>query len=95
MKNAGTRSKIRESSVLLAEHKERITMAEQPDEIKKLVAIASDLGLSAQLRTKAIEVIGNIGTRDAFLALLDLAANEKLTKGERELTLKHARELIR
>ena len=70
-------------------------MAEQPDELKKLVVVTTDLGLSAKLRTKAIELIGNIGTYDALRALLDLAANEKLTRGERELALKYARGIIR
>ena len=70
-------------------------MAEQPDDLKKLVAVATDLGLSAKLRTKAIELIGNIGTHEALLALLGLVANEQLTKGEKELALKHAREIIK
>lgn len=70
-------------------------MAEQPEDLKKLVAVATDLGLSSELRTKAVKLIGNIGTHDALLALLDLAANEKLTKGERERALKHAREIVK
>jgi len=70
-------------------------MAEQPDELKKLVAVATDLVLAAKLRTKSIELIGNIGTHDALLALLGLAANEQLTRGERELALKHAKEIIK
>ena len=70
-------------------------MAEQPDGLKKLVAIATDLGLSAELRTEAVEQIGNLGTRDALPALLGLAANEKLTKRDRELAIKYAREIIR
>ncbi len=70
-------------------------MAEQPDELKKLVAVANDLGLSAKLRIKAIELIGNMGTHDALLALLNLAANEKLSREERELTVKYAREIIK
>lgn len=70
-------------------------MAEQPDELKKLVAVATDLVLAAKLRTKSIELIGNIGTHDALLALLGLAANEQSTKGERELALKHAREIVK
>jgi len=70
-------------------------MAEQPDELKKLVAVATDLVLAAKLRTKSIELIGNIGTHEALLALLGLAANEQLTKGERELALKHARGIIK
>jgi len=70
-------------------------MSERPNELKKLIAIASDQELSAELRTKAIDLIGNIGTRDAFLALLDLAANEKLVSEERDLALKRAREIIK
>ena len=70
-------------------------MVEQSDELKKLVAVATDSVLSAKLRTKSIEVIGSIGTHDALLALLALAANERLTKGERELALKYARDIVR
>ena len=70
-------------------------MAGQSNELKKLSAIASDLGLSAELRTKSIELIANIGTHDALLILLDLAANEELIKEERYLALEHAREIIR
>jgi len=70
-------------------------MAEQPDELKKYIAVATDLELSSELRTKAVKLIGNIGNYQALLALLALAANEKLTKGEREHALKHAREIIK
>jgi len=70
-------------------------MPEQLNEVKKLVAVATDLGLSSELRTKAIGLIGNIGSHDALLALLELVANEKLTKGERELAIKQAREIIK
>lgn len=70
-------------------------MAEQSEELKKLIAIATDLGLSAKLRIKAIDLIGNIATHDALLQLLGLAANENLTGGERELALKHAKEIIK
>ena len=70
-------------------------MVEQSDELKKLVAVATDSVLSAKLRTKSIEVIGTIGTHDALLALLGFAANERLTKKERELALKYARDIVR
>ena len=70
-------------------------MADQRDELTKLIAIATDLGLAEKLRTKAIEQIGHIGTHEALRGLLDLAANEKLSKGERELTLKYAKDIIR
>jgi len=70
-------------------------MTDKPTELKKLIAIASDLELSAELRTKAIDLICNISSRDAFLALLDLAANETLLAEERDLALKRAREIIK
>ena len=70
-------------------------MAEQSNELKKLATIAADLGLSAALRIKSIELIGSIGTHDALLILLDLAANRELIKEERDVALQHAREIIK
>ncbi len=70
-------------------------MAEQADDLKKLVAVATDLGLSPELRAKAIKLIGNISSHDTLLALLGLAANDRLTKEERELAVKHARKIIK
>ena len=70
-------------------------MAEQPNELKKMVVVATDLVLAAKLRTDGIKLIGNIGSHEALLALLDLAANEQLTKKERELALKQAKGIIK
>ncbi len=71
-------------------------MSEQiTGELKKLSAIATDLELSAELRTDAIKSIGNIGTHEALLALLELVANERLNPDERDLALKQAREIIK
>ena len=70
-------------------------MTDKADELKKLVAIAGDRALPADLRIKAMEMIGNTGTHDALLALLELAANEALIKEERDLALKHSREIIK
>jgi len=70
-------------------------MSEQPNELKKLTTIATDLELSVELRTKAIELMGNIGSHEALLALLGLAANEKLVLEERDLALKQARGIIK
>lgn len=70
-------------------------MAEQPDELKKLVAVATDMVMAAKLRDNAVKLIGDIGTHEALLALLDLAANENLTKDERELALKQAMKLVK
>ena len=64
-------------------------------EIKKLSDIAIDMDLSSSLRSNAIKSLGNIGTREALLALLDLAANEKLNPGERKMALKQAEKIIR
>jgi len=70
-------------------------MAEQANELKKLATIAGDLGLSAALRIQSIELIGSIGTHDALLVLLDLAANRELIKEERDIALQHASEIIK
>jgi len=70
-------------------------MAEQSEELKKLAAITSDLELDVDLRIKAIEQLGNIGSHEALLALLDVAASAKLTVKEREFALKQARRIIR
>jgi len=70
-------------------------MAEKSSELTKLVTIATDLQFAANLRTKAIEQIGSLGTHEALLALLDLVANTGLVRAERELALKHAREIVK
>ena len=70
-------------------------MSEKFDELTKLAAIATDMELSIDLRTKAIELLGNIGTHEALLVLLSLAADEKLNVAERDLALKKAREIIK
>jgi hypothetical protein len=74
-------------------------MTKKPDEAKnevnKLVNIASDLELPADVRTRATQRLGNVGTHDALLALLGLAAKESLSKGERDLALKYARKIVK
>ena len=70
-------------------------MAERSEQLKKLLAISTDLELTADLRVKAIELLGNIGTHEALLILLELAANKDLEKEERDLALKHARKIIK
>jgi len=70
-------------------------MAERPDEIKKLIDVATDMVLPSTVRNDTIKHMGKIGSRDAFLALLELAANEKLTKNERDLALKQARDILK
>jgi len=70
-------------------------MSDLPDELKKLMDVATDLVLPSKVRADTIKYIGNVGNRDALLALLELAANEKLTKNERETALKYARDIIK
>lgn len=70
-------------------------MSQESTEPKKLEAIATDLGLSADLRIKALELLGKVGTQEALRILLDMAANEKLFREERELALKYAKDIIK
>ena len=70
-------------------------MPEQADELKKLVNIATDLELPAELRSKATELLGNIGTHEALLALLEVVANDRLIRKERDLALEQVREIIK
>jgi len=70
-------------------------MAERTDELKKLIDVATDMVLPPKVRSDTIKFIGNIGNREALLALLELAANEKLTKKERETALQYARDIIK
>jgi len=70
-------------------------MNEKPQELKKLSAIATDLEFNADLRTKAIEQMGNVSSHEALLALLELAANEQLTIREREIAIKQALKIIK
>lgn len=71
-------------------------MSEQViNELKKLSAIATDMDLSSNLRTNAVKSMGNIGTHEALLTLLELVANEKLNPNERELALKQSQKIIK
>ena len=70
-------------------------MSERANEVQKLADIAADRELPADLRTKATEQLGNIGTHEALLALLNIIANQDLASEEREAALQEAREIIR
>jgi len=69
-------------------------MSERPTEIRKLADIAADRDLPPDLRTKAIEQLGSVGSHEALLALLELAANQELVADERDFALQEAREII-
>lgn len=71
-------------------------MSEQvTNELKKLVNIATDPELAAEIRTNAIKQISRIGTYDALVALLGFVANEQAPLKERDLALKYAREVLK
>ena len=70
-------------------------MDEDTNSLKKLVAIATDLKISSELRTQAIIQLGRIGSHAALVALLDMVANEDLTLQERILALKQAERILR
>jgi hypothetical protein len=76
-------------------NKEENAMNDRPEELKKLSTIATDIGFNADLRTKAIEQMGNVSSQEALRALLDLAANDQLTTKERELALRQALKIIK
>jgi len=65
------------------------------DELNKLAIIATDMQLDPKLRSQAIELLGKIGSHEALLALLSLAANEKLNSSERDLALKKSRGIVK
>ena len=70
-------------------------MSERPDELKKLAAIAADMQLPGDLRSKAINQIGSIASYDALLILLEIAANEGLANSDRDRALKQARDVVK
>ena len=65
------------------------------DELKKLANIATDMELAGKMRAQAVDQLGEIGTHEALLVLLNLAANDKLNVDERDRALKQARGIIK
>jgi len=65
------------------------------DELKKMAAIATDLQLASKMRVQAINLLGDMGSHESLLVLLNLAANDKLNIDERDLALKRGREIVR
>jgi HEAT repeat protein len=64
-------------------------------ELNKLMSIAGDAALSADLRSRAIKSLGNIGSHDALLCLLELVADDRNSTKERELALKEAQSIVK
>jgi hypothetical protein len=67
----------------------------QDEELKKLANIATDTHLDKKIRTQAINLLGDMDTHEALVALLSLAANEKNITEDRELALKRARDIVK
>ncbi|MFC2018757.1 hypothetical protein ACFLU4_02220 [Chloroflexota bacterium] len=65
------------------------------EEENKLAAIATDMGLAADMRVKAIEQLGRIGSRESLLLLLEMAGNEAMVTKERDIALMQARKIIK
>jgi HEAT repeat protein len=65
------------------------------DELKKLANIATDMQLDGKIRSQAIGQLGEIGSHESLLVLLNLAANDKLNIDHRDLALKKAREIVK
>jgi hypothetical protein len=69
--------------------------SEEFEELEELARIAANMKLPENLRTDAIKQLGVIATYEAFLTLLNLAANEGLITKERDLALQQAREILK
>jgi len=70
-------------------------MAEQSNELRKLTEIAIDMDLTIDIRSKALEMIGKLGSHESLLALLDVAGNENMVRQEREQALKYALQIVK
>jgi hypothetical protein len=65
------------------------------DELRKLAAIATDMQMAGKMRSHAIDQLGQMGSHESLLILLNLAANDKLNTDERILALKRAQEIVK
>ncbi|AKG52829.1 hypothetical protein DGWBC_0140 [Dehalogenimonas sp. WBC-2] len=64
-------------------------------ELKKLMSIAQDSHLSAVMRSQAVADITHLASRQAFLALLEIASDKNADFEIRDQCLVSAREIIR
>lgn len=58
-----------------------------PGEVEKMKKIATNDKLHTWERTKAVEALSEIGSKEVMLALLDIAGTEMLYAWERDHTL--------
>jgi HEAT repeat protein len=70
-------------------------MAEDTDQLQKLISIASDKEISRELRSRAIIQLGSIGSHAALVALLNLVADETAIWEERMLALRQAEKTLK
>jgi hypothetical protein len=66
-----------------------------PEELKKMAKIATDMQLPSKMREQAVSQLGEIGSHEALLVLLNMAANERLNKELRDLAVRKARDIIK
>lgn len=66
-----------------------------PEEVEKLKNLATNIELLSSEREKAIEALGDIVTKEAALALLDIAGDTRLLASEREKALDQARKILK
>lgn len=65
------------------------------EELKKLSNIATDLQMSSKMRTQAINTLGDMGSHESLLVLLNLVANDRLNIDERVMALKRAHDIVK
>lgn len=66
-----------------------------PEEVQKLKNLATNMELLCSEREKAMEALGDIVTKEAALALLDIAGDTRLLASERETALDQARKILK
>ena len=69
-------------------------MTETSEEVEKLKTLATNKQLYSYERENAIRALGDIGNKEAALALLDVANDRGLYSYERELALSKARQIL-
>jgi hypothetical protein len=66
-----------------------------PEDLKKLAKIATDMQMHAKMRDQAVNQMADIGSHEALLVLLNMAANDRLNKELRDLAVRKARDIIK
>ena len=69
-------------------------MPDISEEVERLKTIATNKELYSYEREEATRALGDIGSKEAALALLDIANDIELNYWERELALSKAREIL-